>query len=65
MVSHTAATLLRRLHGGLSADLGEDAFKKKQQRLVAVLADMNARKKRAASVDLRFENTAVVRLASR
>lgn len=54
-----------RTSGAGLADLGEDDFKRKQARLAAVLADLGARKKRAASVDLRFENTAVVRLAAR
>jgi hypothetical protein len=54
-----------RTNGAGIADLGEDNFKRKQARLAAVLADLGARNKRASSVDLGFENTAVVRLAAR
>jgi hypothetical protein len=54
-----------RIHGGIAAELGEDGFRAKQDRLAAVLADLRAKKKRAVNVDLRFENSAVVRLASR
>ena len=52
-------------HGGAVIDLGESDFKRKQAKLAAVLADLGARKKRAGSVDLRYDNTAVVRLAAR
>jgi hypothetical protein len=54
-----------RLHNGTLAALGESDFKRKQDRLVAVLADLLAKGKRPGSVDLRYDNTAVVRLASR
>jgi hypothetical protein len=54
-----------RTHSGMSAELGEGAFQEKLAKLSLVLADLQARKRRAASVDLRFDNTAVVRLAAR
>ena len=54
-----------RFTGGFTAELGEGGFRAKLEKLSAVLADLGARKKRASSVDLRFENSAVVRLASR
>lgn len=52
-------------HNGTWAVLGDAEFSKRQARLSAVLSDLAARKKRASSVDMRFEGSAVVRLASR
>ena len=54
-----------RTHSGLIAELGTEGFGPKQERLSAVLADLEARKKHASSVDLRYADTAVVRLAAR
>lgn len=54
-----------RTQSGAEIRLGTDDFKAKEARLSAVLADLAARHKRAASVDLRFKDSAVVRLASR
>jgi hypothetical protein len=50
---------------GAEARLGSEDFKSKEARLAAVLADLAARKQRPALVDLRFKDTAVVKLASR
>jgi hypothetical protein len=54
-----------RTQGGATVLLGTDNFREKEARLSAVLADLAARHKRAAGVDLRFKDSAVVRLASR
>jgi hypothetical protein len=54
-----------RLNSGALADLGEDGFQGKEVHLGSVLADLAARNKEAAAVDLRYDNSAVVRLASR
>jgi cell division septal protein FtsQ len=54
-----------RTHSGLLALLGSGDLKAKEAKLAAVLMDLEARKKHASQVDMRFENSAVVRLASR
>ena len=48
-------------YDGTRCLLGSHQWPQRQRRLAMVLADLAARKRRAASVDLRFEDTAVVR----
>jgi hypothetical protein len=47
---------------GITAPLGEGEYRTKQERLMAVLLDLSAKKRRAASVDMRYSNGAVVKL---
>lgn len=62
-VSEAGARL--RTHGGATVELGLGNYRAKQARLAAVLSDLAARKRAAALVDMRFEGSAVVKLASR
>jgi hypothetical protein len=48
-------------HDGTRCLLGDGAWKEREQRLAMVLADLAARRRRAASIDLSYEDTAVVR----
>jgi len=52
-------------HDGTRCLLGPDHWEQRQQRLALVLADLAARKRRAGTIDLRYEDTAVVRPAGR
>ena len=49
-------------HTGTQILLGENEWKEKQARAAMVLADLNARRKKVGKIDLRFKNSAVVRL---
>jgi hypothetical protein len=48
-------------HDGTRCLLGDGAWKEREQHLAMVLADLAARRRRAASIDLSYEDTAVVR----
>ena len=62
---HDSANVGLLTHDGSRAELGREDLAAKQRRLALVLADLAAKKRRAERVDLRFEGSAVVRLASR
>ncbi len=64
-ISFEGSEVRLHLNGGAMARLGEGDFKRKEQRLARVLYHLSARKQRAMTVDMRFEKTAAVRLASR
>ena len=52
-------------HEGVRCLLGGEAWEQRQKRLALVLADLAARKRRIGTIDLRYEDTAVVRPAGR
>lgn len=52
-------------HDGVRCLLGGEAWPQRQKRLGLVLADLAARKRRVGLIDLRYEDTAVVRPAGR
>ncbi len=57
--------LILYMHDGTRAELGVDDLTRRQRRLARVLADLNAKRRRATLVDLRYQDTAVVRMAAR
>ncbi|HXC62841.1 MAG TPA: hypothetical protein VNZ67_00720, partial [bacterium] len=48
-------------HDGTRCLLGDAQWKEREQHLAMVLADLAARRRRAASIDLSYDDTAVVR----
>jgi len=52
-------------HEGVRCLLGGEAWPQREKRLALVLADLAARKRRAGLIDLRYDDTAVVRPAGR
>jgi hypothetical protein len=52
-------------HDGTRCLLSADGWQRRQQRLGLVLSDLAAKKRRAALIDLRYEDSAVVRPAGR
>ena len=52
-------------HEGVRCLIGKDSWPQRQKRLALVLADLAARKRRVGLIDLRYEDTAVVRPAGR
>jgi ferric-dicitrate binding protein FerR (iron transport regulator) len=52
-------------HDGTMAWLGQGHLQEKEARLAAVLADLAPRGKKSWQIDLRYEDSAVVRVASR
>jgi hypothetical protein len=52
-------------HDGTTASLGQGEFGRKEARLASVLADLAPRGKKSWNVDLRYQDSAIVRMASR
>jgi hypothetical protein len=52
-------------HDGTVASLGRGGLQDKEARLAAVLADLAPKKVKAWQIDMRYENSAVVRMASK
>lgn len=52
-------------HDGVVAWMGKGAYQEKYLRLSAVLADLSLRGKNPRIIDMRFEGSAVVKLAKK